>query len=152
MIVGRKIWVASLILSILGLADSVYLSWIKFSHTEASCIRGIGDCFSVNTSRYSEFMGIPIALFGVIGYLIIIVVLLAGRRPGFFLENSPLIVFGATLFGVLYSAYLTYLEIAVIKAICPYCLVSAILMLSLFILSIVQLTASYSQSNPLQEE
>lgn len=143
---GRNLWVASFVLALLGLADSVYLSWIKFSHTESSCIRGIGDCFTVNTSRYSEIQGIPIAVFGAIGYLFIIATLLAWRRPGFFEDNAPLLFFGITLFGVLYSAYLTYLEIFVIKAICPFCVVSAGIMLILFILSIAQLTTSHYQS------
>ncbi len=143
---GKTLWVVSLILAVAGFIDSVYLSWIKFSHTESSCIRGIGDCFTVNTSRYSEVQGIPIAVFGAVGYLIIIVTLLAWRRPGFFEENSSLILFGVTLFGVLYSIYLTYLEIAVIKAICPFCLLSATIMLILFILSTAQLATSHSQS------
>jgi uncharacterized membrane protein len=60
-------------------------------------------------------------------------------REGFWQEYSPLIVFGITLAGLIYSAYLTYLEIAVIKAICPFCVISAIVMAGLFVLSSMRL-------------
>jgi uncharacterized membrane protein len=100
----------------------------------------------VNTSRYSQVNGIPIAVFGAVGYLVILGLLLADRKSTFFAENGPLLIFGVTLFGVLYSAYLTYLEIAVIKAICPFCILSAITMLTLFILSIARLVTSHPQS------
>lgn len=141
-----NLWVVSIIITLLGVADSTYLTVIKLTHNEASCIKGVGDCFSVNTSRYSELWGIPIAVFGLAAYLAILVLLFLERRGGFWRTNSPIGVFGISLFGTLYSAYLTYLEIAVIKAICPYCVISAVCMLVLFVLSLIRLASSPSQT------
>jgi uncharacterized membrane protein len=140
MVIRDKLWVTSIILSILGLLDSTYLTWIKVTHNEASCIKGVGDCFSVNTSAYSEWHGIPVALIGVLGYASILVILLMSIRISFLSLNGSLIIFGLTLIGVAFSAYLTYIEVAILKTICPYCILSALMMLSLFVISIVRMT------------
>lgn len=129
----------TIICAIIGLIDSIYLSWIKLSNTAALCLPGIGDCETVNTSRYSEIFGVPIALLGVAGYLAIIGLVLIESRSQFFLSNGPLLLFGISLVGVLYSAYLTYIEIAVIYAVCPYCVISAVMMLGIFVCSCVRL-------------
>ena len=133
-------------LSFIGVIDSAYLTWIKLSHQESRCIVGLGDCFSVNTSRFSSISGVPVALIGLIGYLLILVLLLIETRNEEWRSNISLAVFGLTFFGTLFSAYLTYLEIAVIRAICPYCVVSASIMLILFVISIVRLTMPASEA------
>ncbi len=136
----KGLWLASVIIGIIGIIDAAYLSILKLTHNESTCIKGIGDCFSVNTSSYSQFHGIPVALFGVVGYaLMIVLLLLEIYRQGFWAEYAPIFVFGISIFGVLYSAYLTYLEIAVIRAICPFCIISALAMLALLLLSIIRL-------------
>jgi uncharacterized membrane protein len=129
---------ALIIIASIGFLDSLYLSWVKITHREALC-GGSGDCQTVANSPYSEIAGVPIALLGLGAFLAIIGIVLLESRGGFWREYSPLIIFGITLAGVLYSIYLTYLEVAVIHAICPYCVVSAIAMLLLFILSITRL-------------
>jgi len=144
---GKRLWSVSLGTALVGLLDAAYLTIIKLTDNEARCIQGVGDCFSVNTSRYSEISGIPVALFGFAAYLAIILLLLLESRGSFWEENAGLAVFGITLFGVLYSAYLTYLEIFVIRAICPFCIVSAIAMVILFVLSIARLATSQARSN-----
>jgi uncharacterized membrane protein len=136
--VDRKIRISSIILSGIGLVDSLYLTWVKLSNAYAFC-GPIGDCESVNSSKYAEIAGIPIALLGAIAYLAIMFLLLFETRNGFWAEYSPMVVFGLSLAGVLYSAYLTYLEIAVIRAICPYCVVSAIVLVLLLALATVRL-------------
>ncbi len=141
----------SIALSIVGLVDSSYLAWLKFAHQESRCIAGLGDCFSVNTSRYSTLNGIPVAVFGMVGYLVILALLFLESRKGFWETNAGIAEFGATLFGVLFSAYLTYLEIAVIHAICPFCVLSAISMLILFILSIVRLALPGREAQPISK-
>lgn len=128
----------SLVLAGLGLIDALYLTYVKISHTFALC-GPLGDCESVNTSRYSEISGIPISVLGAGAYLLILFLLLMEARSGFWKSNSPLMVFGISLVGVLYSAYLTYIEIAVLRAICPYCVASAVMMVLLFVLAIIRL-------------
>jgi len=137
------LWITSLVFTIIGLIDAIYLTWIKITHNESQCIQGVGNCFSVNTSPYSEWNGIPIALIGAIGYVAILVMLLAEMRLSFASTNGPLVVFGLSLVGVVYSAYLTLIEFAVIKAVCPFCLISALAMLVLFVTSIVRLVGKH---------
>ncbi len=128
----------SLFTSLFGLLDTLYLLAIKFSHSKALC-GPVGDCYTVNTSRYSEINGIPIALLGAIAYLSIITIHLLESRSSFFAGNGPLMIFGISLVGVLYSAYLTYLEAAVIHAWCPYCVLSALAITLIFAMSIIRL-------------
>lgn len=128
----------SIILAVIGLLDSAYLTWVKIAHTEVYC-GGSGDCQTVADSIYAEVAGIPIALFGMGAYLAILVLLYLEGRDDFWRQNSPLLIFGITLAGTLYSIYLTYIEIAVIYAICPYCVVSAVVMALLFIIAIVRM-------------
>jgi uncharacterized membrane protein len=129
----------SMILAGLGVVDSIYLTWIKFTENPSLCIKGLGDCISVNNSRYSELFGIPISILGALTYAVILVILLLKNKQNFLAENGDYILFGLSFFGTLYSIYLTYLEIAVIRAICPFCIASAVIILTIFILSIIRL-------------
>ncbi|MBT3321376.1 MAG: vitamin K epoxide reductase family protein [Anaerolineae bacterium] len=135
----KKINVYALIAAIIGLLDSAYLTWIKLSHNETLCAPGLGDCFTVNTSRYAEVFGIPIAIFGMATYLLIILILLFENRVAFIEENSTLALFGISLVGVLYSIYLSYLEEFVLHAWCPYCILSAIVITVVFVVSIIRI-------------
>jgi uncharacterized membrane protein len=130
-------WV-SIVAAVLGLADSLYLSWIKLTNSVAACST-IGDCDVVNNSQYSEIAGFPIALLGAGAYVLLIMLLYVEKRFPHIRETVQMGAFGLTLTGTLYSGYLTYLEIAVIRAICPFCVVSAILMAALFAISTVRL-------------
>jgi uncharacterized membrane protein len=134
----RNLRIYSIILACLGLVDALYLTYVKVSHTFALC-GPLGDCESVNTSRYSEIAGIPISILGAAAYFLILLLLVMEPRASFWKSNGPLMVFGVSLVGVLYSAYLTYIEISVLKAICPYCVVSAGILVLLLILSIFRL-------------
>lgn len=125
-----------------GLVDAIYLSWEKVTQNQAMCLPGLGDCRTVNTSKYSEIFGIPVAFVGVISYLFILVLLLIEKRNQITSNYAPMFVFGLSLTGVIFSGYLTYLEIFVIKAICPFCVVSAIVMLAVFILTSVRILKS----------
>jgi uncharacterized membrane protein len=136
--VNDKLVPASVILAIIGLVDSLYLYWVKISNAYALC-GPIGDCESVNSSTYAEIAGVPIALLGAGAYLSILVILFFERRGGFWSEYGPYITFGISLVGVLYSAYLTYVEVAILRAICPYCVLSAIILVILLALTTVRL-------------
>jgi len=135
---GTVILKTSLVLALIGLVDSIYLTYIKLANATASCA-GIGDCESVNSSKYAEVAGIPIALLGAGAFLTIIVFLLIENRSDYWRDNAPMFVFGISLAGVLYSAYLTYVEIAILRAICPYCVISALVLVALLVISVVRL-------------
>ena len=134
---SSRAWVSA-VLAVLGAADSAYLTWIKVANTRAFC-SNVGDCDAVNSSIYSEVAGIPIALFGLGAYLAILAVLLLEDRTPALSEWGPLVVFGLALTGTLYSAYLTYVELFVIFAVCPYCVASAVLISGILVLSVVRL-------------
>ncbi len=134
----RSTWLPSVILALIGLADSLYLTYVKVTNQLALC-GNLGDCESVNNSVYSEIGGIPIALLGAGAYLAILLALYVQRTSAEWYETAVLAVFGLSLVGVIYSAYLTYIEIAVLRAICPYCVVSAIVLVALLGLSIADL-------------
>ena len=124
------------IMSVMGLLVSGYLTWIHWSHSAALC-SGVGDCEVVNSSEYADVAGIPIALFGFCMYAAILGLSIYRSRVSMAVESSlVLAVFGISLAGVLYSAYLTYLELAVIHAICPWCVTSAVLITIIFAASL----------------
>jgi uncharacterized membrane protein len=114
-----------LVFGLIGLAVSIYLIFIKLYPASPLCM-GLGDCDAVNTSIYSELFGIPIALFGAITYAVILALALLESKIQLVQEWAPVAEFGLALFGTLYSAYLTYIELFVLHKICPYCVISAI--------------------------
>ena len=138
----NKRWGWSLAIAGIGFLDAVYLIILKYTNNQGMCLQGIGDCWSVNVSRYSMIGGIPVAVLGAVGFLAIIALLLLENRGGFWQDQGLMVNFGLSIIGVLFSAYLTYLEIAVIHAICPFCVLSAICMLILFGLNLARLAPS----------
>lgn len=118
---------ASALVALVGIGVSSYLTLIHYD--EAALICGVGDCHTVQNSRYAEVAGIPIAIFGLLMYATILALAIARwRQPDTSLSATlTSVAFAIALAGVGYAAYLTWLEIAVIKAICQWCVVSAIL-------------------------
>jgi uncharacterized membrane protein len=125
-------------LTILGLIVSIYMTIYKITSNDSMCI-GSQDCAVVNASRYSEIYGIPVAVLGVIGYGAILGVLALERTPGFFKQNGSMIFFGLSLIGFLFTLYLIFLEVVLIKAFCPFCIASQAAMTLIFILSVIRL-------------
>jgi uncharacterized membrane protein len=123
---------------IVGLLVSIYMTIYKITSNDKLCL-GSGDCSTVNNSRYAEVNGIPVAAIGIIGYAAILAVLLLESRPGFFQQNSTLMIFGMALIGFLFTAWLIYVEIALIKAICPFCVTSQVAMTIIFIIAVIRL-------------
>ncbi len=138
-------WWIFFVVNLIGLVDSLYLLWIKLANDKAYCLQGVGDCWTVNTSRYSSVFGIPVSVFGIIGYTIILLIFLFQNRNDFLQKNGLTLLFGLTLAGLLYSAYLTYIELFVIFAICPFCVISAVAMVVLFILTVFRLVKGQAQ-------
>jgi uncharacterized membrane protein len=135
---GPALFWSTLVLTILGAADALYLIIYKLTGNNRMCL-GNGGCHDVNFSPYSEIYGIPVAVFGISAYLAILCILVLEARIKFAKENGPLAIFGISLGGVAFTAYLTYLEIYIIHAICPFCVASAILITLIFILAIIRL-------------
>jgi uncharacterized membrane protein len=131
-------------LALAGIFISIYLTLYKLGVIgELSCT--IGSCETVNTSRWSILLGLPVAAWGLLFYLDVFVIALLGTMPRF--ENEPLvsIVLAAEgAIGVLFSAWLTYLELAVIHAICIWCVTSASIVTLIFLVSVADLRETRS--------
>lgn len=112
-----------------GFGVALYLTIVHYTHQQIAC-NGIGDCEYVNSSEYAELGGLPVALIGAIAYAAVALLLLLGR----FLrdENLLLVAWGIALASFAFSAYLTYIELFVIDAICVYCVVSAAMATAMF--------------------
>ena len=134
----KKLYWAAFAFSVVGLLVSIYMTIYKLSSNDAMCL-GSGGCSQVNASIYSEINGFPVAAIGVIGFLSLIGVMLLERGSDFFADNGPLLEFGMSLLGFLYSIYLTYLEAYVIRYWCPFCVTSAIAITLVFILSTIRM-------------
>ncbi len=127
-----------IVLCVAGLLVSGYLAYVYLADADALC-SGVGGCDAVKDSRYAAVAGIPVPVLGLAGYAAILAVVLLETSSGFLGEHSRILAFGFSLFGTLYSAYLTYLELAVIKAVCPYCVASAVIMTVIFAVALARL-------------
>ena len=128
----------SVALAVLGILVSVYMTIYKLTENPNMCL-GNGGCSTVNSSRYAVIYGIPVAVLGIGGYLAILALLWMERRTSFLSENITLVVFGLALIGFLFTLYLVYVELALIHALCPFCVTSQITMTVLFALSVIRL-------------
>lgn len=111
-------------LALLGLAISIYLTWVHYAGIEPVCT-GVSDCERVQSSEYAELLGIPVAVIGVAGYAAILASLWAR------VELTALLAYLAVAF----SAYLTWAELFRIEAICQWCVASAIASLAIAVLA-----------------
>lgn len=141
-----KSTIVALVASIIGFIDSAYLTIVKLTETPIYCTPGLGDCASVQNSPYSEIWGIPLSILGALAYLTLIAIYLFGHRIRLIKQYALHLSFGIGLFGFLFSLYLTYLEFFVIKAVCQWCVLSAICMTAIFITTIFQLKRLSFQS------
>lgn len=138
------------ITGIVGMLTSGYLAYVKVFDTPIYCTPGLGDCATVNSSRWSTLWGIPIAIFGTLSYLAILLLVFFGERLKLIKQYQVLFIFGISLFGFLYSLYLTYLEIFVIHAFCQWCILSGLCMTIILVASLSWLKQQQSTNNTLR--
>jgi uncharacterized membrane protein len=129
---------ASIALVIVGLLVSIYMTIYKVTSNDSMCL-GSGDCSTVNASIYSEVNNIPVAAIGILGYLAILGVLFFENRNSFFRQNGTLMIFGMALTGFIFTVWLIYVEVALLKAICPFCVTSQVAMTLIFIMAVIRL-------------
>jgi uncharacterized membrane protein len=124
--------------ALIGLFIAAYLTLYHYGVIGAlSC--SIGSCERVQTSRWSMFLGLPVAAWGLGFYLLLIVLAFAFMQERFADSRGlALVLVLLTGWGVLFSAYLTYLEGRVIHAWCEWCVSSAILVTIAFLLSLAE--------------
>jgi len=134
----RWFYRSSIGLVALGLLVSIYMTVYKLTDNSSMCVGNHG-CDIVNHSRYADVNGVPVAAIGIVGYTAILTALLLEPRTRFFGRNGTMLVFGMALTGFLFTVWLIYVEISLIKALCPFCITSQISMTIIFILAIIRL-------------
>jgi uncharacterized membrane protein len=125
--------------SVIGLLDSAYLAYVKIANANIYCTPGLGNCDVVNSSRYSVLWGIPLGIYGTVAFLALLSLAVFGKRIKMLAPYTELLLFAISFAGFLFSVYLTYIELFVLKAICQWCVVSALMMTTVFITSIHKL-------------
>jgi uncharacterized membrane protein len=119
------------VMCLIGIGIGTYLTYVHYAGLKVLCLSS-GGCETVQSSRYAKLDGVPVAVLGLAGYIGILFTLFVrgelGRAAGF----------GLALVGFLFSMYLTYRELFTIKAICQWCVASAVLMTLLVILTAIR--------------
>jgi uncharacterized membrane protein len=118
-----------------GIGVATYIAIADSGGGSPVCIAGGHGCQTVAESSYSHLAGVNIAIFGIAGYVVLLIcALLRG-------DAFRLTAFVVSLIGFGYSLYLTYLELFTIDAICQWCVASAVLMTLLFVTNAVRMLA-----------
>jgi uncharacterized membrane protein len=127
----RALRVAVASLSLAGAALAAYLLSVRHSGAELLCTTG--GCASVQRSRYAEVLGVPVAALGLVSFLLIGASALLSSRPARAAAAS--LALGAVVF----SAYLLVVQVAVIGAVCDWCLAADVVTASLAVLALLRL-------------
>ncbi|MDX6609049.1 MAG: hypothetical protein QOF85_974 [Solirubrobacterales bacterium] len=118
-----------------GIGVATYIAIADSGGGSPVCIAGGHGCQTVAESSYSHLAGVNIAVFGIVGYVLLLgSAVLRGDVP-------RMAGFAISLIGFGYSLYLTYLELFTIDAICQWCVASAVLMTLLFATNAVRMLA-----------
>ena len=126
----------SLILILVGLIVSGYLSYVKLLDEQIICTQGEQfNCDLVQNSVYANLMGIPIAYLGFLTYVVLGALLLLESRIGLLEAYGKLLFFAITLFAFLFSMWLIYVQAVLLQSFCIWCLIHETTMTLLFIIS-----------------
>jgi uncharacterized membrane protein len=128
----RALRYTTIALALLGAGVAAYLTYTHYAHVKVACSLG-SQCETVQHSAYADLAGVPVALLGLVGYVLILGGLL---RPSW--DPTRLATVALTVVGFGFSAYLTYRELFTIHAICQWCVSSAVIMTFLMVLTIAQ--------------
>lgn len=135
----RRMTIAAL--ALVGAFVALYLTMYKMGAIgHLAC--GLGGCERVNTSSWSIFVGAPVAAWGLAFYVATFLVALVGTSARY-AERAELsyLLAAMSFVGVAFSAWLTYLELYVIEAICKYCVSSAVIVTLIFLVSVADVMA-----------
>jgi|SRR5687768_15011275 len=127
------------VLAFIGVFVSTYLTLYKLGYIgQLQC--AVGSCETVNTSRWATFLGLPVAAWGLGFYVASLALVMVGIQERYADSRGVSVAMVAlTGWGVLFSSWLTYLELFVIDAICMWCVISAIIVVLMFLVSVADL-------------
>jgi uncharacterized membrane protein len=129
----RRLRVAAFVLTLAGIGVAAYLTYVHYAGLQPLCAGGSHGCERVQSSSYASVGGLPVALLGLAGYVAIAAALVA---PG---ERARVAATALAVTGFGFSAYLTYLELFVIDAICQWCVASAVILTLLTVVTVWRL-------------
>lgn len=133
---------AAATLSLVGLFVAAYLYLYKLGRI-GSLMCGSGGCETVQLSRWSSFLGIDVSLIGLVGYLGLLALTLVALQPRLAADRRPALLLALLSgIGVAFAAYLTWLELFVIHAICRWCVASAAIISGIFVCALLDLRHS----------
>jgi uncharacterized membrane protein len=127
----RVLRAGAVVLAAAGAALAGYLLYVRVTDSALAC--STGGCETVQRSPYAELLGFPVAGLGLAAFLVL---LAAALVPG---ELARLVQAAVALTGVAFSAYLLYVQFALIDAVCQWCLASDALMVALAALALLRL-------------
>jgi uncharacterized membrane protein len=129
-LLARTMFVVAAALAATGLAVASYLAMTHAAGEPIVC-GGVGDCNYVNSSEYADVAGVPVSVLGAISYAVMLALVLGVLARGW--QSWLLAAWGVATASFAFSAYLTYIELFVIDAICAWCVASAAIATALFV-------------------
>jgi uncharacterized membrane protein len=124
---------ATAVLALAGIGIAGYLTYVHYAELEPFCVGGTGGCERVQSSPYAELAGIPVALLGLLAYVTVLASLALPEAPG------RMVAAFVSLVGFGFSAWLTYVELEKLDAVCQWCVASALVMTALAAVSVARL-------------
>jgi uncharacterized membrane protein len=128
------------VLAVAGIAVAGYLLWAR--ETGSALVCPTGGCETLQDSAYAELFGIPVALLGVVGYMLLLVTALARGEAARSLQT--VVALAAAVFG----GYLLYVQIEVIGAVCQWCLASDAIITGITMLALLRLKVAQESPAP----
>jgi uncharacterized membrane protein len=122
------------LLALIGLFVALYLLLYHLGFYGV-LVCGTGSCDAVQASEYARFLGQPVPLWGTLWYAAIIALAFLALGPLSGSDAPPRLLGLAAVAGLLFSAYLTAVELFVIHAVCMWCVVSAVITVAIFVLA-----------------
>jgi uncharacterized membrane protein len=130
-VTDRRLRAAIALVALAGAAVAAYLVYARYAHTQIYCTTG--GCETVQHSKYAKLAGIPVAVLGLAAYLAVFATALSSRI------EAAAIGAATALGGLAFAIYLIVVQVAVIDAICQWCLASDAILLVLALLSVERL-------------
>ena len=115
-----------------AIAIAGYLTIVHFRESLLVC-SGISDCETVQTSKYAEIIGIPVALLGLLTFVLLLALAVVRVLQPERTDTITMIMFVLVVGSIGFYIYLTYLELFVIDAICQWCVASSLVMVGMLI-------------------
>jgi uncharacterized membrane protein len=136
----RTLRAASAVLAAAGAAIAGYLLYVREAGGQLVC--ATGGCETVQGSPYAEVLGLPVAALALVGFVGLLIAALArGEWAG--LGNATL-----ALAAFLFSGYLLYIQLAVVEAICQWCLATDVITTAIAALALLRLRLQSSPAQP----